>query len=143
MTEPLFQLLDAVNIDESRQYIEFQFSDYSGERKIIQIDFDYLETLTGVLRQAFISAVLEGRQGSNRMLGQDWVSVPRVDVEHPVSVGVDVMTGRIVTMLLLGSPFQPCYAFPIENARALAHALLSACDEAGRHDMQLAQGRAN
>jgi hypothetical protein len=53
--------------------------------------------LTGVLRQAFIPAVLEGRrQGSNRMLGQDWVPVPRVDVDHPVSVDVDVdvMTGR-------------------------------------------------
>jgi hypothetical protein len=114
MTEPLFQLLDAVNIDEGRQYIEFQFSDYVGERKIIQIDFDYPESLTGVLRQAFISAVLEGRQGSNRTLGHDWVSVPRVDVDQPVSV--DVMTGRIVTMLLLGTPFQACYALPVENA---------------------------
>jgi hypothetical protein len=56
MTEPLFQMLDAVNIDEGRQYIEFQFSDYAGERKIIQIDFDCLESLTGVLRQASISA---------------------------------------------------------------------------------------
>lgn len=134
MTEPLFQLLDAVNIDEGRQYIEFQFSDYSGERRIIQIDFDYLESLTGVLRQAFISAVLEGRQGSNRMLGQDWVSVPRVDVEQSVNVGVDVMTGKVVTMLLLGTPFQVCYALPIENARALAHELLSACEEVTRHD---------
>jgi hypothetical protein len=143
MTEPLFQMLDVVNIDEGRQYIEFQFSDYAGERKIIQIDFDYLESLAGVLRQAFISAVLEGRQGSNRMLGEDWVAVPRVDVEHPVSVGVDVMTGKIVTMLMLGSPFQSCYAFPIENARALAHALLSACDEVTRHDARMALARPN
>jgi hypothetical protein len=143
MTEPLFQLLDAVNIDEGRQYIEFQFSDYAGERRIIQIDFDYLESLTGVLRQAFISAVLEGRQGSNRMLGQDWVSVPRIDIEHPVNVGVDIMTGKIVTMLLLGSPFQACYALPVENARALAYALIAACDEITRHDAGQAQARPN
>lgn len=143
MTEPLFQMLDAVNIDEGRQYIEFQFSDYAGERKIIQIDFDYLESLTGALRQAFISAVLEGRQGSNRMLGEDRVSVPRVDVEHPVNVGVDVMTGKIVTMLMLGSPFQSCYPFSIENARTLARAILSACEEVGQHDARMAQARPN
>jgi hypothetical protein len=143
MTEPLFQLLDAVNIDEGRQYIEFQFSDYSGERKVIQIDYDYLESLTGVLRQAFISSVLEGKQGSNRMLGQDWLSVPRVDIDQPVNVGVDVMSGKVVTMLLLGSPFQVCYALPVENARAFAHALLSACDEVVQQDAELTKGRAN
>jgi hypothetical protein len=143
MTEPLFQLLDAVNIDEGRQYIEFQFSDYAGERKVIQIDFDYLESLTGVLRQAFISAVLEGMQGSNRMLGEDWVSVPRVDIDQPVNVGVDVMTGKVVTMLLVGSPFQVSYALPIENARALAHELLAACDEVRQHDTALTRARPN
>jgi hypothetical protein len=143
MTEPLFQLLDAVNIDADRQYIEFQFSDYEGDRKIIQIDFDYLESLTGVLRQAFISAVLEGKQGSNRMLGRDWVSVPRVDVDQPVNVGVDVMTGKVVTMLLLGSPFQVCYALPIENARALAQELLAACDEVRQHDAASTRARPN
>ncbi len=73
MTEPLFQLLDIVKIDQGRKCIEFQFSDYSGEGKVIRIDVDYLESLTGVLRQAFISAVPEGKQDSNRMLGQDWV----------------------------------------------------------------------
>jgi hypothetical protein len=143
MTEPLFQLLDAVNIDESRQYIEFQFRDYAGEQTVIQIDFDYLESLTGVLRQAFLSAALEGRQGSNRMFGRDWVSVPRVDIDQPVNVGVDIMTGRIVTMLLLGSPFQTCYALPVENARALAQELLAACDEVRQHDAALNQGRPN
>jgi hypothetical protein len=137
MAEPLFQLLDAVNIDEARQYIEFQFRDYAGEQTIVQIDFDYLESLTGVLQQAFVSAVLEGRQGSNRMFGQDWVAVPRVDVDQPVNVGVDVMTGKIVTMLLLGSPFQVCYSLPVENARALAHELLAACEEVRQHDAAL------
>jgi hypothetical protein len=137
MAEPIFQLLDAVNIDDNRQYIEFQFSDYAGERKVIQIDFDYLESLTGVFRQAFLSAVMVGKQGSNRMLGQDWVSVPRVDVDQPVNVGVDVMTGKVVTMLLLGSPFQTCYSLPVENARALARELLAACDEVRQHDEAL------
>jgi hypothetical protein len=143
MTEPLFQLLDAVNIDDGRQYIEFQFSDYAGERKVIQIDFDYLESLTGVLRQAFISAVLEGKQGSNRMLGEDWVTVPRVDIDQPVNVGVDIMTGKVVTMLLVGSPFQVSYALPIENARALAHELLAACEEVRQHDTALTRARPN
>jgi hypothetical protein len=134
MTEPLFQLLDAVNIDEDRQYIEFRFRDYEGEQKIIQIDFDYLESLTGVLRQAFISAALTGQQGSNQTLGEDWIAVPRVDIDQPVNVGIDVMSGKIVTMLLLGSPFQTCYSLPVENARALAHELLAACEEMRRHD---------
>jgi hypothetical protein len=143
MTEPLFQLLDAVNIDEDRQYIEFQFRDYAGEQKIIQIDFDYLESLTGVFRQAFISAVTVGKLGSNRLLGADWVSVPRVDIDQPVSVGVDVMTGKVVTMLLLGSPFQMCYSMPVENARALANELLAACDEVQRHDEALVSRKPN
>jgi hypothetical protein len=143
MTEPLFQLLEAVNIDEGRQYIEFQFSDFDGERRIIQIDFDYLESLAGVLRQAFISAVLEGKQGSNRMLGQDWVSVPRVDVDQKVNVGVDVMSDKVVTMLLLGTPFQVCYALPIENARSLARELLAACEEVRQHDDARTKARPN
>lgn len=143
MAEPLFQLLDAVNIDEARHYIEFQFRDYAGEQTIIQVDFDYLEALTGVLQQAFVAAALEGRQGSNRMFGRDWVSVPRVDIDQPVGVGVDVMTGKIVTMVLLGSPFQACYALPVENARALAHELLAACDEVRQHDTALTRGRPN
>ena len=117
--------------------------DYEGERKIIQIDFDYLESLAGVLRQAFISAVLEGRQGSNRILGPDWVSVPRIDVEQPVDVGVDVMTGKVVTMLLPGSPFQVCYALPAENARVLAQELLTACEEVRQHDAALTRARPN
>ena len=134
MAEPLFQLLDAINIDDDRQYIEFQFSDYAGERQVIQIDFDYLETLTGVFRQAFIAAVTIGVQGSNRMLGKDWVAIPRIDIDQQVKVGVDVMTSRVVTMLLLGSPFQMCYALPVENARTLAQELLAACDEVRQYD---------
>ena len=132
-----------MNIDEGRQYIEFQFSDYSGERKVIQIDFDYLESLTGVFRQAFISAVIRGDQGSNRVLGREWVSVPRLDVDQPVHVGVDVMTGKVVKMLLVGSPFQVSYALPIENARALAHELLAACEEVRQHDTALTRARPN
>ncbi len=143
MTEPLFQMLDAVNIDEGRQYIEFQFRDYAGEQKTIQIDFDYLESLTGVLGLAFMSAVLEGKQGSNRMLGRDWISVPRVDVDRPVNVGVDVMTDRIVTMVLLGSPFQVCYALPVENARALAREILAACDEVQQQNAAVTRARSN
>jgi len=58
-------------------------------------------------------------------------------------VGVDVMTGKVVTMLLVGSPFQVSYALPIENARALAHELLAACDEVRQHDTALIRGRPN
>jgi len=41
------------------------------------------------------------------------------------------MTGRIVAMFPLGSPFQICYALPKENARALSQALLAASEEVG------------
>jgi hypothetical protein len=39
------------------------------------------------------------------------------------------MSGRIVAMFLLGSPFQICYALPKENARALSNALLAASED--------------
>src|SRR5471030_2697085 len=129
MADPLFQFLDAVNIDDSREYIEFQFRDYAGERKVIQIGFGYIESLAAIFQQAFLSATFEDRHGGNRSLGQDWVAVPRADVDHPVEVGVDVMTGRIVAMFLLGSPFKICYALPKESARALSQALLAASEE--------------
>jgi hypothetical protein len=129
MAEPLFQFLDAVNIDDSREYIEFQFRDCAGEQKVVQIDFGYIESLAAIFQQAFLSATLEERHGGNRSLGQEWVAVPRADVDHPVSVGVDAMSGRIVAMFLLGSPFQICYALPKENARALSQALLAASEE--------------
>jgi hypothetical protein len=54
-------------------------------------------------------------------------------VDHPVSVGVDVMGDKIVAMFLLGSPFQVCYALPRENARALSHDLLAAAEQASDH----------
>jgi hypothetical protein len=129
MAEPLFQFLDAVDIDDNREYIEFQFRDCAGEQKIIQIDFAYIESLAAIFQQAFLSATLADREGSNRSLGQDWIAVPRADVDHPVSVGVDAMSGRIVTMFLLGSPFQIGYALPKENAQALSQALLAAAEE--------------
>lgn len=130
MTEPMFQFLDAVHIDDGREYIEFQFRDCAGEQKVIRIDFAYIESLAAVFQQAFLSATLAERQGANRSLGQDWIAVPRADVDHPVSVGVDQLSGKIVAMFLLGSPFQVCYALPTENARTLSYDLLAAAEEA-------------
>jgi hypothetical protein len=127
MAEALF--LDAVNIDDGREYIEFQFRDFAGEKKVVQIDFAYVESLAAVFQQAFLSATLAERQGSNRPLGEEWLAVPRADIDHPVTVGVDVMSGKIMAMFLLGSPFQVCYALPTENARALSHDLLAASEE--------------
>ena len=69
--------------------------------------------------------------------------MPRVDVDYPVNVGVDVMTGKIVTMLLLGAPFQVRCALPAENARALAHEALAACEEVTRHDAANIPARPN
>jgi hypothetical protein len=74
------------------------------------------------------SAQGAGVPGANRSLGKRWVAVPRANVDHPVEVGVDVMSGSIVAMFLLGSPFQVCYALHKENARALSHALLAASE---------------
>jgi hypothetical protein len=129
MADPVFQFLDAVNIDDNREYIEFQFRDCAGEQTVFQIDFAYVESLAALFQQAFLSATLADRQGNNKSLGQEWIAVPRADVDHPVSVGVDVMSGKIVAMFLLGSPFQVCYALPSENARALSHDLLAASEE--------------
>jgi hypothetical protein len=129
MADPLFQFLDAVNIDDGREYIEFAFRDCAGEEKIIQIDFSYVESLAAIFQQAFLSATLAERTGGNRRLGQEWIAVPRADVDHPVSVGIDTVSGRIVAMFLLGSPFQVCYALPKENARALSHDLLAASEQ--------------
>ena len=133
MTEPLIRLLDAVHIDDDRQYIEFRFKGGLGEAHAIQISFEYVEALAALFQQAFISASLEAYQGANRPIGRQWLSVPRVDIDHPVSVGVDVLTERVVAMFLLGSPFQVSYALPADRARLLASDLVSACDEV-RHN---------
>jgi hypothetical protein len=130
MADPEFQFLDAVNVDDDRQYIEFQFRNFTGEPKVIQIDFAYVESLAAVFQQAFLSATLASREGGNKSLGQDWIAVPRADVDHPVSVGLDVMSRRIVSMFLLNSPFQVRHALPTERARTLSHDLLIASEAA-------------
>jgi hypothetical protein len=34
-------------------------------------------------------------------------------------------------MPLLGTPFQACYALPVENALSLAREIIAACDDIG------------
>ncbi|HVY16262.1 MAG TPA: hypothetical protein VHB27_13640 [Rhodopila sp.] len=138
MAKPEVRLLDEIHIDDGRAFIEFRFSDTAGNRQAVQIDFGYVETLAAVFQQAFLSATLSEHQGEsqgenrgeNLSLGQDWLAVPRADIDHPVSVGVDVMSGRVVAMFLLGSPFQVCYALPRDSARMLSRDLQMAADEA-------------
>jgi hypothetical protein len=132
MTEPLVRLLDAVHIDEDRQYIEFRFTDGGDRQQAIQIDFDYVESLAALFQQVFLSAAMAARQGDNRSHGRDYLSVPRVDIEYPISVAVDVMTERVVTMFLLGTPFQTSYSMPTAVARTLSGDLLNACDQVGQ-----------
>jgi hypothetical protein len=139
MAEASFHFLDGVEIDDRREFIEFRFVDITGEQKVVQIDFDYVESLAAVFQQAFISATVAGPQGRNQQLGPEFVAVPRADVDHPVSVGVDVMTGKIVTMFLYGSPFQVCYALPTEHARTLSNDLQAAYEHVRDQDV----GRAN
>ena len=129
-----------MHIDDNRQYIEFRFKGIGGEEQTIQIDFEYVELLPALFQQAFVSAALEQRQGTNRSLGRGWLSVPRVDIDHPVSVGVDVMSEPVVAMFLLGSPFQVSYALPAAGARTLADDLLFACDQV-RHQVNAGVGR--
>jgi hypothetical protein len=124
------QLLDEVFIDESREFIEFRFSDTGGTRRSVQIDFAYCESLAAVFQQAFVSASLAAEQGANKALGQEWLAVPRADVDHPVSVGVDAMSGRVVAMFLLGTPFQVCYAMPRAVADVLSRDLTRAAEDA-------------
>jgi hypothetical protein len=131
MAEPLVRLLEAVRIDENREYIEFRFTDGDGGTQVIQIDFEYVESLAALFQQAFVSAVMEARQGATRSHGRDYLSVPRVDIEYPISVAVDLMTERVVTMFMLGTPFQASYSMPVQVARTLSGDLLNACDQVG------------
>jgi hypothetical protein len=129
MTEPLVRLLDSVRIDENREYIEFRFTDGGDEQQTIQIDFEYVESLAALFQQAFVSAVIAARQGANRSHGREYLSVPRVDIEYPISVAVDLMTERVVTMFMLGTPFQASYSMPVGIARMLSGDLLNACEQ--------------
>jgi hypothetical protein len=129
MTEPLVRLLDSVRIDENREYIEFRFTDGGDEQQAIQIDFEYVESLAALFQQAFVSAVIAARQGANRSHGREYLSVPRVDIEYPISVAVDLMTERVVTMFMPGTPFQASYSMPVGVARMLSGDLLNACEQ--------------
>lgn len=128
MTEPLIRSLNSIRIDGNREYIEFRFKDGSGEEQAIQIDFDYVESLAALFQQAFVSAVMATRQGANRARGRDHLSVPRVDIEYPISVAVDLMSERVMTMFMLDTPFQAAYSMPKEVARTLSGDLRNACD---------------
>jgi hypothetical protein len=132
MAEPMIRLLDAVRIDENREFIEFRFVGGCGEEQTIRIDFEYVESLAALFQQAFVSAVMAVRQGANRSHGREYLSVPRVDIDYPVSVAVDVMTERVVAMFMLGTPFQASYSMPVEVARTLSGDLLNACDQVAR-----------
>src|SRR5215813_6562399 len=103
MAEFLVRSLEAVHVDGHREYIEFRFRDGAGREQVIQIDFEYVESLAALFQQAFVSAVMEARQGPNRPHGRDYLSVPRVDIEYPISVAVDLMTERVLTMFMLGT----------------------------------------
>jgi hypothetical protein len=133
MIEPLVRLLDSVRIDENREYIEFRFRGADGEEQPIQIDFEYVESLAALFQQAFVSAVMVARQGANRSHGREYLSVPRVDIDYPVSIAVDLMSERVVAMFMLGTPFQASYSMPTEAARMLAGDLLNACDQVRQH----------
>ena len=128
MAEPLVRLLDSVRIDDNRDYIEFCFRDADGEAQAIQIDFGYVESLAALFQQAFVSAVMAARQGANRSHGGEFLSVPRVDIDYPVSVAVDLMTDRVVTVFMLGTPFQAAYSMPMQVARMLSGDLLKSCE---------------
>lgn len=81
MADPLFKFLDAVNIDDSREYIIFRFRDCAGEQEIFQVDFGYIELLGVIFQQALLSATLEGRYGRNRSLGRKGSRYRRADVD--------------------------------------------------------------
>ena len=132
MSEPSSRLLDAVCIGENRDYIEFLFRDDEGREQAIQIDFEYVESLAALFQQAFVSAVMEARQGPNCLHGHEYLSVPRIAIEYPISVAVDVMTERVVTMFMLGTPFQASYSMPAEVARMLSGDLQKACEQMGQ-----------
>ena len=124
------QLLDEVHIDDAREFIEFRFSDTGGNRRAVQIDSVYCGTLAAVFQQAFASAMLEERHGANKTTADGWMAVPRADVNHPISVGVHALSGRVIAMFLLGTPFQVCYSLPRRTADMLSRDLKQAADDA-------------
>ncbi len=126
-SEPLVRMLESVRIDDNREYIEFRLRDADGERQSVQIDFEYDESLAALFQQAFVSAVMEDRRGANSSYGREYLSVPRLDLDHPVSVAVDVMTERVVAIFMLGTPFQASYSMPVDVALTLLDNLHSAC----------------
>ncbi len=134
MAEPVVRLLDSVRIDDSREFIEFCFRDADGTEQPVQIDFAHVESLAGLFQQAYVSWMMEAGQGANRSHGDGYVSVPRVDIEYPISVAVDLMTERVIAMVMLGTPFQACYSMPTEIARTLAGDLRGACDEVAQQN---------
>jgi hypothetical protein len=138
-SEPLVRMLESVRIDDNREYIEFCLRDADGERQSVQIDFDYVESLAALFQQAFVSATMEDRQGANRSYGREYLSVPRLDLDQPVSVAVDVMTERVVAIFMLGTPFQASYSMPVDVARKLSDNLLSACGQVSQQ--RAAMGR--
>jgi hypothetical protein len=107
----------------------FRFRDTEDHEQAIQIDFDYVESLAAVFQQAFVSAVMAARHGANRSYGREYLSVPRVDIDHPISVAVDLLTERVIAMFMLGTPLQASYSMPMEVTRKLSGDLLKACDE--------------
>jgi hypothetical protein len=134
MAEPVMRSLASVRIDDSREFIEFRFRAADGAEQSVQIDFAYVESLAGLFQQAYVSWVMEAHQGANQSHGHGYVSVPRVDIEYPISVAVDLMTERVIAMFMLGTPFQACYSMPAEIARMLAGDLRGACDEVGQQN---------
>ena len=98
MDEPSIRLLDSVHIDDDRQYVEFRFRGFAGEREAVQIDFEYVESLAAIFQQAFVSAALETQQGSTRQFGPDWLSMPLASMSiilsgSPLSI-MAIMQGR-------------------------------------------------
>lgn len=127
--EPVIRSLDSVRIGASREFIEFCFRDANGAEQAIQIDFAYVESLAGLFQQTYVSWAMEAREGANRSHGHEYLSVPRVDIEYPIGVAVDLMTERVVAMFMLGTPFQVCYSMPTKIARMLSADLRGACDQ--------------
>ena len=80
-------------------------------------------------RSAIDPDQLRIRRSPNRCYGRDCLSLPRLDLDHPVSVAVDVMTERVIALFLLSTPLQASYSMPNKVARKLSSDLLRACDQ--------------
>jgi len=83
----------------------------------------------GLVSEVFVSAVMAACQDANRSHRPDYLSVPQVDIEYPVSVAVDLMTSVSLPCSCWGRRPQASYSMPADIVCMLSSDLVNAGDQ--------------